>query len=112
MAAFQDAVAALYPSKDLLAAFSSKTIYDDKTHAAPHQQASNKDRMAAMQADLSQQVKAGFFTTEGQFNAKQWLRLEQDAMQALAIVCCLSTGITFCSWQFSSILYNCTQTQN
>jgi hypothetical protein len=112
---FQDAVTALIPSSDFMAKFCATPIDDNKTRVAPHRQAANQAWMAGLQRDLSHQINCQCLTLDGKFDSKQakhWLKLEQTALQALAVVFCLTTGVTFRSWQFASIHYDCTESQN
>ncbi|KIL56003.1 hypothetical protein M378DRAFT_1039922 [Amanita muscaria Koide BX008] len=90
-------------------------IKDEGIRLAPHRQVQNLTWMAPIQSWLRKVVFDQISTIDAEIDLHQancWLKKEQMALESLANVFLLSTGVSFRGWQLSSIRFDCSESSN
>lgn len=91
-------------------------IEDNKVREAPHRQTANLQSTAAAQNMLFARILENASSAPAGENADQclrsWLAEEQKALEFLAVVLCLASGVSFRGWQLSSIRFDCSGHHN
>ncbi|EDR13487.1 uncharacterized protein LACBIDRAFT_322458 [Laccaria bicolor S238N-H82] len=89
-------------------------IKDVGIRLAPHQQVQNLRWMGPIQSQLRKLVFDHISVIDGEIQvdlhqANCWLEQEQMALDSLANILVLSTGVSFCGWQLSSVRFDCSE---
>jgi hypothetical protein len=114
---FQDAILSLAIDSDFIQN-SMKTMHDIKDEGirlSPHRQVQNLGWMAPIQRQLRKLVFDQISGINAEIDIQQadyWLENEQTALESLATIFVLSTGVSFRGWQLSSVRFDFLESMN
>ena len=115
---FREAVLSLAIDADFIGNSTSRTheIKDEGIRLAPHRQVQNLRWMAPIQSQLRKLVFDQISViAEAEIDLHQancWLKQEQIALESLANIFVLSTGVSFRGWQLSSVRFDCSESMD
>ncbi|EDR05337.1 uncharacterized protein LACBIDRAFT_329748 [Laccaria bicolor S238N-H82] len=94
-----------------------RKIKDEGIRLAPHRQVQNLRWMGPVQSQLRKLVFDHISAKEGEIQvdlrqANCWLEQEQMALDSLANILVLSTGVSFRGWQLSSVRFDCSESMD